>query len=176
MTNDEKNRDFIEAGVFIIDNDNKADWAVKKINEDVLERDRIIKIAENRILELKNEIEEIEREYDRKISFLKSCLLDYFETVDHKETKTQESYKLLSGSLVMKKPANKIVKEDDDTLVQYFADNDMDDFIKITKSPKWAEYKKRLEISGDNVVDTETGEIVDAVSIEQVPPKFDVKF
>lgn len=176
MTNDEKNRDFVESGVFHITNDDLADWAIQSIKEDLYERDRIIAIAENKIDELKNEIKNIERKYDRKISFLKSCLFDYFETVDHKETKTQESYKLLSGSLVMKKASDKIVKEDDDTLVQYLIENDMTDYVKITKSPKWAEYKKRLEISGKHVIDSETGEIVDAVLIEQSPPKFDVKF
>lgn len=175
MTKDESYNDFVESEVFKITNDNAADWAIQKIREDIFERDRIISIAENKINELKNEIEEITREYDRKTSFLKSCLFDYFEKVDHRKTKTQESYKLLSGSLVMKKASNKIVK-DDETLVQYFIDNNMDDFIKTTKSPKWAEYKKRLEINGDDVIDTETGEIIDAVSIEETPPKFDVKF
>lgn len=175
MTYDEINNDFVESEVFHVTDDDSADWAVQKIKEDLFERDRLIGIAKNKIERLEDEICEITNEYDRKTSFLKSCLFDYFTTVKHKETKTQESYKLLSGSLVMKKASSKIVK-DDDILVEYFTDNDMTDFIKVTKSPKWAEYKKRLEINGENVIDTETGEIVDALCVEQSLPKFDVKF
>lgn len=175
MTKDESYNDFVESEVFRVIDDDSADWALQKVREDTFEKERIIKIAENKIKELEAEIEEIERTYERKTSFLKSCLFDYFNTVEHRKTKTQESYKLFSGSLVMKKPSSKIVKEDE-ILIQYFIDNEMTDFIKVTKSPKWAEYKKRLKINGDNVIDTETGEIVDAVSIEQVPQKFDIKF
>ena len=36
-------------------------------------------------------------------SYLTSCLADFFATVPHKETKTTEKYRLLSGTLTFKK-------------------------------------------------------------------------
>ena len=66
---------------------------------------------------------------ERKTSFLKSCLAQYFETVPHKETKTQATYKLLSGQLVFKKPKQKLVKSDDD-LIAYFKKKQHDGVCK----------------------------------------------
>ena len=37
---------------FVVTNDNVADWAIKKIKDEVNERDRLISIAENQIAEL----------------------------------------------------------------------------------------------------------------------------
>ena len=40
-------------------------------------------------------------------SYLTSCLADFFATVPHKETKTTEKYRLLSGTLTFKKGTTK---------------------------------------------------------------------
>ena len=37
--------------------------------------------------------------------------------------------------------------------------------IQIVEKPKWGEFKKRLEIVGGQIVNTETGEIVEGVEI-----------
>jgi len=40
---------------------------------------------------------------------------------------------------------------------------------------QWGELKKRLSIVDGKVIDTETGEFVEAVAVEAVPPKFIVE-
>lgn len=160
---------------FRIDNDKLADWALVKIQEEETERDRLIAIAEDRIVALQEQIEDLKRVYDNKTSFLKSCLAEYFTKVPHKETKTQESYKLLSGSLVMKKPTTKII-HDEDKLMAYLEANKEFDYIKIKKSPDWAEFKKKLIISDGEVINSETGEVIEACSVEDVPASFDIKY
>ena len=96
----------------------------------------------------------------------------YFETVPSKETKTQKSYKLLSGTLVFKKPSQKI-NHDDEKLLEFL---DGTEFIKVKKSIDWAEYKKVLTISDSEVIDSETGEIVEACTVEDVPASFTIKY
>lgn len=157
---------------FRIENDKTADWAITQIHEMEDERDRLIALAEDQIEDLKNRIEELKAKCDNDTKFLKSCLAMYFETVPSKETKTQKSYKLLSGTLVFKKPSVKI-NYDDDKLLEFL---DGTEFVETKKSLKWGEYKKVLTISGEDVIDSETGEIVEACSIEEVPASFNIKY
>lgn len=162
---------------FVIDNDNKADWALRVIRDNQAERDRLIDIAKNQIEELKAQIEEITTKYDNKSSFLKSCLAMYVKSVPRKETKTQETYQLLSGKLIVKKPAQKMVPNDE-ALVKYLASEKLPELIKAVYKPDWAEFKKSLNIVDGNVINTTTGEVVpsDVIAIEDVPSTFDVKF
>lgn len=160
---------------FKITNDGAADWAIRTIADEYTERDRLIKIARDRIEELEQDIATINIQYENKTKYLKSCLNEYFQTVKHKETKTQESYKLLSGSLVLKKESQKIIKNDEE-LVNYLEKEGLDEFVKISKSPDWAGFKKLVKIIDNNVVDSETGEIVPALKVEDVPASFDIKF
>ena len=157
---------------FSINNDNLADWAIRKIKEEEAERDRLIEIAENQIADLNQQISQLKEYCDNKTKFLKGHLQIYFSTVPHKETKTQETYKLLSGSLVFKKPSFKII-HDDDKLIELL---DGTEFVEIKKSLRWGEYKKNLIINDNNVIDSNTGEIIKVCTVEDVPASFDIKF
>lgn len=159
---------------FKIDNDKKADWALNIIAEERKEAERLKELAKQQIEEIEMKIKYIEEKSERKTAFLKSCLAQYFETVPHKATKTQETYKLLSGSLIFELPKQNMVK-DDDKLLEYFHSNGMKEFIKIKESPAWEEFKKQLEVIDGNVVDTATGDVIDAVKVEESAGIFDVK-
>lgn len=160
---------------FRITDDKSADWAIRKIKEEAEEKDRLISLANSQIDDLKSQIVNLEQNYETKTGYLKGLLSEYFDTVQHKETKTQESYKLLSGSLVMKKPSQRICK-DDDSLVTYLEKNNLNNFVDVKKSPKWAEFKKQTEIIDGKVIDTASGEVIDCLTVEDVPVSFNVKF
>ena len=162
---------------FRIDNDKTADWAVTQIQEAEAERDRLIALAESQIDDLNNKIEELKTKCDNDTKFLKSCLAMYFETVPSKETKTQKSYKLLSGTLVFKKPTEKIV-HNDEALLEYLEKNDGKDYIKVKKSVDWAEFKKTLAIHNGEVIDSELGEVIpnEVCAVEDVPASFTIKY
>ena len=160
---------------FRVDNDNKADWALRVIRDNEAERDRLIEIAKAQIEELKAQIEEITTKYDNKSAFLKNCLAEYIMSVPRKETKTQETYQLLSGKLVLKKASQKMVPNED-TIVKYLEENKLDEYIKVKKSPDWAEFKKSLKIVDGSVINATTGEVIpgEIIAIEDVPSKFDI--
>ena len=163
-----------EVNTFTITDDNKADWALKKIAEERKEVERLNALAKQQIEEIELKIKHLEETTERKTAFLKGCLAQYFETVPHKATKTQETYKLLSGSLVFKLPSQKMVK-DDEKLLEYFKQNNMNEYIKTKETPAWAEFKKNLSIVDDKVIDTSTGEVVDVVKVEETAGSFEVK-
>lgn len=157
---------------FRIDNDKKADWAIAQIKEAEEERDRLISLAAMQIEELEDRIEELTSKCENETKYLKSLLAQYFETVPHKETKTLETYKLLSGSLIYKKPSTKI-NHDDEILVELYAGTDL---VETKKSFRWGEFKKDLLIDDGKVIDTVTGEILDCCTVEEVPASFDIKY
>lgn len=157
---------------FTINNDKTADWALSQIKEAEDERDRLVTLAKEQIKDLEDRIAELNTKCENETKYLKSLLAMYFETVPHKSTKTQETYKLLSGTLVYKKPSIKI-NHNDDELLEFL---DGSEYVETKKSIKWGEYKKILTIDGNDVIDGETGEVVAACTVEEVPASFDIKF
>lgn len=157
---------------FKIDNDKKADWAIKQIHEAEDERDRLIELAEEQIKDLTNHIEEFKTKCESDTAYLKSLLMQYFGTVPTKETKTQKSYKLISGTLVFKKPSVKINHNDEELIAAL----DGTEYVEVKKSLKWGEYKKNLAISDGEVIDGTTGEIIKGCTVEDVPGSFNIKY
>ena len=160
---------------FVIDNDNKANWALKKIREATAEADRLKAIITAERDELAEKERKINEKLDHDTSYLKGLLYGYFETVEHKATKTQESYKLLDGSLVYKIPTRKIAKPDEDKLVAYLKTN-APELVKTVETAAWGDFKKTLALADDGtVVNTETGEVLDFIGTEETAGSFDVK-
>lgn len=153
---------------FIIDDDGKANWAVQRIQE-----------AQAEILQwrayYKDAMEKIEKRQMSRIEYLKHMLSEYFATVPHHSTKTQDSYDLPSGKLVRKYPGPKYEVEDA-ALVEWLKQSGMTDFVKVEtkEKPAWGELKKQVTVSGTNVV-TEDGEIVPGVTVVNQEPTFEIK-
>ena len=160
---------------FEIDTDGLADWAVRKINEERAELERLEAIANQQIKEIESRVESLRERTRRRTSFLTIKLQRYFNTVPHKETATQEKYELLSGNLVMKKAKQSLVNDDNDKLVAHLEAAGLTEFVKIEKKPAWGEFKKRLVIVDGEVVDKESGEVVNCIKIDDVPESFEVK-
>ena len=106
-------------------------------------------------------------------SYLTSCLADFFATVPHKETKTTEKYRLLSGTLTFKKGTTK-TKLDETKLVPWLKANGYGELVKVEESTRWADLKKLLSYTGDIATLTETGEIVEGVTVYETPGIFTV--
>lgn len=156
-----------------ITDDSCADWAIQRIKEEREELNRIRELAAEQMARIDMKLAAAERRYENGTNFLTARLAEYFETVPHKKTKTQLSYRLLSGTL-KKKLGSMAMKQDDEKLLEYLKTTGNEDMITVTEKPKWGEFKKRLEIVAGQIVDTETGEFVEGVEIVQNPDKFTV--
>lgn len=156
-----------------IADDECADWAVAKIAEERAELTRIRALADEQISRIMAKVEAAEKRYENGTAYLTSKLAEYFSTVPHKKTKTTESYRLLSGTLKMKK-GGASMKQNDEKLLEYLRTSGNEDMIQTTEKPKWGEYKKRLKIIGGQIVDNITGEIVEGVEVIEKPNTFTV--
>lgn len=161
---------------FTIDSDVKADWAIRKIAEANDECERMNSVRRARIASLQQAIEDEEAIRDRKISNLSILLQDYMATVPTKESKTQHTYKLPSGTLVMKKASTALVAETE-KLTAWLTGAKLTDFLKVTTSPRWGEFKKHLIVLEDGkLMFEDTGEVLPdgTVTLIEIPAEFKV--
>ena len=150
-------------------NDLDAEAAIQDIRDIEEERNRLVETCTGRI-EYYQAI--MKREIDRAAAEIarRECALQaYFQTVKPNVTKTQATYRLPSGKLRMKFEFQRMVPDAEALMRAYPA------FVERKPELRWGELKKRLDIADGKVVDTETGEIVENVSLETVPAKFIVE-
>lgn len=114
--------------------------------------------------------EKVGQQAEADKAYFMGLLESYFATVPHKTTKTQESYTLPGGKLIRKAQAPAYIRNDAQ-LLPWAKENALH---KVTEVPDWASIKKRVTVNGTTAVDTETGEIIPGITVEQRPPVFQV--
>lgn len=151
---------------FHVTDDKAAQWCMQKIKEAEADRAMWKKHYDA-------QMEKVNQAADSAVSYFTAKLEEYFANVPHKATKTQESYTLPGGKLVLKQQQPKF-ETDDDKLVSWLEANGRTGLVKIKKSADWATLKKSLNFVGENAV-TVDGEIVPGVKVEQRPDVFKVE-
>ena len=151
---------------FVIDSDAKAGWALDKIREARADRDRWVKWYQDKIAE-------ITAQTDFDTMNLERMLAEYFASVPHKKTKTQESYSLPGGKLVMK-TQNPEYKRDDKTVIDWLKKNNGGEFIKVKEELAWSDLKAATAAFEGHIV-TEDGEIIPGIEVIERPEKFIVE-
>ena len=103
-------------------------------------------------------VEKAKEKRDRKVAWAENNLRAYFDIVPAKVTKTQKTYDLPSGKLVLKHQEPKYDTRDEE-LVPWLKAN-RPELVKIKESSDWANLKKELKVSPDGTaMVTEDGEI-----------------
>ena len=151
---------------FVIDSDAKAQWALKKIAEARADRDTWVEWYTEKIRQIKEQT-------DFDTANLEMMLADYFQTVPHKSTKTQESYTLPGGKLILKKQNPEYVR-DDKTAIDWLKANGGDAYVKVEEKLDWATLKADTQVVNGQVV-TMDGEIVPGIEVIDREPKFTVE-
>lgn len=142
---------------FVIDSDEKADWAVRKIKEHAADAERWEAFY-------KEQAQKIKASAQQSIEYLSVELYKYFATIPHRATKTQEKYKLPSGELVLMKEKEDF-ERDNDALLQWCREN-RPELVRIKEEPDWNAVKAYIK---------ETGELPEGVTPMQRPPEFKVR-
>ena len=152
---------------FIVDNDQKAEWAARKIREARQDTQKWTEYYERQLSAIRRANEDTE-------AYFAALLADYFETVPHKATKTQESYSLPSCKLVLKAQQPEF-NRDEAVLCDYLDKKGRDDLVKITRRADWAALKKMLKVMEDGTCVDADGEIVEGVQAFSRQPEFKIE-
>lgn len=158
---------------FIIDTDEKAEWSIKKIAEERAEAQRIISVCQDAIRRYSDTIKKTEDALESKTGYLTFQLQRYMDTVKAKETKTQKTYKLPSGTLKVKYQAPEY-KRDEDKLTAFLMENKYTDYIQTVFKPKWADLKKNVVTKDGKAIIADTGEVIEGVEVIEREPVFEV--
>jgi hypothetical protein len=157
----------LEQKVFLVRDDQAAEWCMKKIREAEAEYNRMEEWYDMQIQKARERCEST-------VNYMTTLLQDYFSMVPVHETKTMMKYQLPSGELVLSKAKDDYKAADNEKLLSWCVSNDPE-LVKVSTSPKWADIKKRLTTVDGKIVDKETGLFVDGVEIEHKEAKFEVK-
>ena len=154
-----------EAEGFTVKDDAAAEWCLKKIQE-----------ANDTKAFWKAHYDEQYRKIcetaDADISVMMHHLEQYFNTVPHKVTKTEENYRLPSGKLVLKKQSTDFEK-DEKAVIAWLKANGGEKFIKTKESLDWDSLKNTLTVCGDSVAD-EDGQIIPCITAVDRPAVFKI--
>lgn len=160
---------------FRIQDDNQADWALRKIaraRQDMKEAEETAAM----------EIEKINRWLDgqrdeslRTELFFTVLLQEYYEPrfMTNPDKKT---YKLPSGK-VQRRTQQPQFDRDNEALLAWLKQREMTDYIEVKETPKWGELKQQVQVVGEHVVIKDgplKGEIIDGVEVVHRPPTFRV--
>ena len=152
---------------FTVDNDHKAEWAARKIREARQDTQKWTEYYERQLSAIRRANEETE-------AYFAALLADYFETVPHKATKTQESYSLPTCKLVLKAQQPEF-NRDEAVLCDYLDKKGRDDLVKITRRADWAALKKTLRVMEDGTCVDADGEVVEGVQAFSRQPEFKIE-
>ena len=156
-----------------IDTDKKAEHAVKQIKKWREETARLLTNADDEIAELQEAKRKLQERQEAREGYYKALLHAYFETVEKTTTKTQASYKLLNGKLVLKRQQPEYLR--DETALVNWARQSAPDFVQVKESVNWGELKKLTALDGEAVVLAETGEVVQGIIARERPDVFEVQ-
>ena len=118
----------------------------------------------------KAQMKRLREKRDATVAWAKGCLRAYFDLVPKKATKTQQSYQMMSGKLVMKQPGPEFDVNDEIT-VPWLKANGLEQFIKTKETVNWLELKKVLTVTPAGMA-TEDGEIVPGITGTEREPEF----
>lgn len=166
--------DELQDNRFVINDDHKAEWALKRLRGLQAEHDRIVGECEKQIGEYEAIIERESKRHLAKASYLNALLSAYFETVPHDKTKTMEKYRLPSGDLVLKHPNPKI-ERDEETAVAHLRELGLAQYIKTKETVDWEALKPVVAFVDGECVNTETGEVIAGITAAERPAEFGVK-
>ena len=155
---------------FTIDDDRKADWAVRKINRHQRRIDDAKKLAAEKIERIKAWLDDVTADNEREIEFFGFMLRPYIE--EQLSGCRAKTYKLPSGIVSMRRQepvfwiGDKKAAADNPALVEY-VQKFAPDYLRMEPTAAWGELKAVLVATeSGTVVNATTGELIPAIRAE----------
>ena len=165
---------------FVCDNDMKAEWCLNKIRKIRAEQKRESDELDRQMQFYQDQKDMLSAKADEEVGFFEGILRGYFQNrVDEgftKEAKTRVTYKLPTGSLILKHREPEFdYKTEQKKAIDFCEKNDLELFVKTKKELSWQELKVLVKVDGDGVVLKETGEVVPGIKVTEREDEFVVE-
>jgi len=149
----------------MIQDDMTAEWCLTQIRNANEEKDRWKEFYKDRT-------KAVAETCDMTIRDMETRLQSYFDTVPHKVAKTQESYALPSGKLVLKMQETDY-ERDDEELLKWLHENGGERFIRVKEEVDWMKLKPTLTVMGETVA--KDGKVIPCIKAVERPEIFKVE-
>jgi|SRR5690625_338928 len=158
---------------FKIENDEQAEWALRKIIESENEEERVNQFAETQIRQIENwRAKQLEKTFNDK-EYFNGLLSEYLHS-KRQEDKDFKSITLPSGNVgFRKKPAKWIYK--DEVVLKTLEGENLNDFIKVEKKLDKRAIKKAFEVVDGKVINAETGQVIEGIEIQEQGESLNVR-
>jgi len=163
---------------FVVDDDSKASWCLRKIKKMKKKLNDNEKLADELISKIEEEIRDIEdwrdsenEKIQNNIDFLKNKLRGYADSLKEQDPDLK-TYSLPHGDLKFRKQRPKW-KYNENKLLD-FVEHNFDEALKIKKKVSKRTLKRNAEVAGNNAVLTKTGQVIEGVTIVNRPEKFKI--
>ena len=157
---------------FKVDTDEKANWSLRKIKQFQDEQKENNSLAETEIEKINSWADSENEKAQRSIDYFQG-LLAYYALKQREADPKFKKLELPNGKIKFTKQQPKF-NYDDDVLINYLKKSERTDLIKVKETPDRATVKKIFTLQGEKLVDAETGEFVEGVTIEHREDKFSV--
>ena len=159
-------------GTFVIDDEHKANWALRKIKQkkDTIEKNNALAQAE--IDKIEDWREQENEKSQTSIDYFQSLLAQYALEQRERDPKFK-SLNLPNGRIGFRKRQPKWIY-DNDKVIETLEKANLTDFIRVTKAPSKADIKKAFDVNGDKVINPDTGEIIEGITVENQEDSFNV--
>ena len=158
---------------FRIVDDSGAVWAMRKLSEVNTTIETNKKIAESERDRIDSWLEKVNAKRALSANYFIGILEDYGRRQRAEEGR--KSIKLPHGVVTSRISSAKIKVEDVELFLKWAETNSLEDLIRVKKEPAVSNFKTVLEISGDKVIHTPTGEIVEGVIVTPESINFSVE-
>ena len=148
---------------FKIDDQGKANWAIRRIKEAMQRSTEVAKAAETELTRVKAWRHKVETKESRERDFFESLLRDYAHDELAKSDGKGKSVPLSEGTLKFIKKQPKLIY-DDDTLIQELESEGLEKLIRRKAEPHLVEIKAALK----------SGFVIKAITLEEQADSFTV--
>jgi len=168
-----------ENDYFVIDNDRKANWALRKIRHLRNKKNENKEFAETEIEAIQKEIDEVNDWLESENSSLNNDIeylemkLKYYALDLRDDDPELKTHKLPFGQLQFRKQRRKW--EYDNHKLLEFVEKNIKDTVKIKKKVDKRKLKQKIKVVGDKAVVADTGEVIDGIKVIERGEKFKVK-
>lgn len=158
---------------FQIDNDQTANWALRKIKQHQQQIKNNNELAQAEIEKIESWNQQENDKAQQSIDYFQGLLAQYAIKKREEDPKFK-SQKLPHGNIgFRKKPAK--WNYQDDVLLETLKKNQLTDFIKIKEQLDKSSIKKAFQVSDGKVINPDTGEVIEGVTVEEQGEDFQVK-
>jgi len=148
-----------------------ATWAMRKLAALRRRQAEVEEFANAEIARIRVYLTAEVKDINESAAFFERLLTDYHRGLLDADPRAK-TVKLPHGSLRCRVQQPEFIRNDEELLA--WAEVTDPQLVEVKKSPRWAEIKKRGQPSGQNLVDTVTGELVAGVTVLYREPKFTV--